>query len=166
MYLCTLGVIELFFSIWVNVANTIKGYLLSFLLLHLLSLCICSASEAAVLRSDHVMTLYMRLNTVLISNDNLLQKRSESVGRKKSLHDDTCSIGPKNSVYSNMIFCPLLWRGPVFYCIIETSSKSGNLSDIPTKTFVMLQWRNLNSKQVCGLGTFGNNNTICAESWP
>lgn len=38
-------------------------------------------------------------------------------------------------------FCLLLWQRPAFYCIVETSSKSGNLRDIPMKTFAGLQWR-------------------------
>lgn len=73
-------------------------------------------------------------------------------------------MGPKNSVYSNTAFCLLLWWGPAFHCAVETSSKPGNPRDIPVETFVTLQQRNWNSKQVCGLGTLGNNNTRCAGS--
>lgn len=48
---------------------------------------------------------------------------------------------PRNSVYSPVIFRPFVVAKTCFYCIVETSSKSGNLRGIPIKTFVELQRR-------------------------
>lgn len=56
---------------------------------------------------------------------------------------------PRNSVYSLVMFLPFVVAKTCFYCIVETSSKSGNLRGIPIKISVGLQReRTPNSNQV------------------
>lgn len=48
---------------------------------------------------------------------------------------------PRNSVYALVMFLPFVVAKTCFYCIAETSSKSGNLRGIPVQISVGPQWR-------------------------
>lgn len=99
---------------------------------------------------------------LLIHYRNLLLESSEWVHRASRMA--RVLLGQRVLCHQTLQFCFLLWQGSAFHCATETSSKPGNGSAIPVKTFAVLQQRALNSKQVCRLGIFANNNTVCAES--